>query len=142
MSGTALTPSGLSACTTALMSILQAGDHVLVVDSVYAPTRAFCNTTLKRFGVSTTYYAPSATPETLRALMRPNTKAVFLESPGSGTFEVQDVPALAAVAHEGGASVVVDNTWASPLFCKPLALGADLSVSAATKYIVGHSDGS
>ncbi len=137
---TALTPSGLSACTAALMSVLKAGDHLLMVDSVYGPTRSFCNTTLKRFGITTTYYTPTISPGELHALMHPNTKAVFLESPGSGTFEVQDIPALAAVAHAGGASVIVDNTWATPLLCKPLALGADLSVNAATKYIVGHAD--
>lgn len=137
---TALTPSGLSACTTALMSVLKAGDHLLVVDSVYSPTRAFCNSTLRRFGVSTTYFAPATPPEELQTLMQPNTRAVFLESPGSGTFEVQDVPALAAVAHAGGASVIVDNTWATPFLCKPLSLGADISVNAATKYIVGHAD--
>ncbi len=137
---TALTPSGLSACTSALMSVLRAGDHLLMVDSVYGPTRSFCSTTLKQFGISTTYYAPTAGPGELHALMQANTKAVFMESPGSGTFEVQDIPALAAVAHAGGASVIVDNTWATPLLCKPLALGADLSVNAATKYIVGHAD--
>jgi len=140
VSRTALTPSGLSACTAALMSVLKAGDHLLMVDTVYGPTRIFCKTTLKDFGVSTTYYAPGTTPDALHALMQPNTKAVFLESPGSGTFEVQDLPALAAVAHAGGASVLVDNTWATPLLCKPLLLGADLSINAATKYIVGHAD--
>lgn len=135
-----LTPSGLSACTTALLSALRSGDHLLMVDSVYSPTRAFCDKTLKRLGVTTTYYSPSATAGDLHALMHANTKAVFIESPGSGTFEVQDIPALAAVARAGGASVIVDNTWATPLFCKPLALGADISVNAATKYIVGHAD--
>lgn len=137
---TALTPSGLSAVTAALMSVLKAGDHLLMVDSVYGPTRTFCQTTLRNFGIATTYYAPTSAPDELHALMQPNTRALFIESPGSGTFEVQDIPALAAVAHAGGASVIVDNTWATPLLCKPLALGADLSVSAATKYIVGHAD--
>lgn len=137
---TALTPSGLSACTTALMAVLSAGDHLFMVDSVYGPTRSFCNTTLRRFGISTTYYSPTITPDRLHALMQPNTRAVFIESPGSGTFEVQDIPALAAVAHAGGASVLVDNTWATPLLCKPLTLGADLAINAATKYIVGHAD--
>lgn len=137
---TALTPSGLSACSAALMAVLSAGDHLLMVDTVYAPTRSFCDLTLKRFGIATTYYAPSITPDALHALMQPNTKAVFLESPGSGTFEVQDITALSAVAHAGGASVLVDNTWATPFLCKPLLLGADISIDAATKYVVGHAD--
>jgi cystathionine beta-lyase len=137
---TVLTPSGLAACTAALMSVLKAGDHLLMVDSVYGPTRAFCQTTLRNFGISTSFYSPVATADELHALMQPNTKALFIESPGSGTFEVQDIPALSAVAHAGGASVLVDNTWATPLLCKPLALGADLAINAATKYIVGHAD--
>ncbi len=137
---TALTPSGLSACTAALMSVLHAGDHLLMVDSVYGPTRSFCDGVLKQFGIAVTYYAPDATPDALRTLFQPNTRAIFVESPGSGTFEVQDIPAVAAIAHEAGASVLVDNTWATPLLCKPLSLGADISINAATKYIVGHAD--
>ena len=137
---TVLTPSGLSACTAALMAVLGAGDHLLMVDTVYAPTRAFCRGALARFGVETTYYPATATVAELEALIRPNTKALYLESPGSGTFEVQDVPALAAAAKARGIAVLMDNTWATPLFCKPLALGADISITAATKYFVGHAD--
>ncbi|MBM3512878.1 MAG: cystathionine beta-lyase [Alphaproteobacteria bacterium] len=136
---TFLTPSGLSACTTAIIGCVKAGDHVLMVDSVYEPTRSFCQGLLKSFGVETTYYDPLIGGE-LAALMRPNTKLVFCESPGSHTFEMQDLPAIAAAAHKGGALVAVDNTWASPLFCQPLKLGCDISIQAATKYVVGHSD--
>lgn len=137
---TALTPSGLSACNAAILSVLSAGEHLLMADSVYGPTRTFCDLQLKRYGITTSYYPATATPEAFEALIRPETRAVFLESPGSGTFEVQDVPGIAAAARRRGVSVIVDNTWATPLFCKPLALGADLSVNAGTKYIVGHAD--
>lgn len=137
---TVLTPSGLSACTAAIMAFVAAGDHLLMVDSVYGPTRAFCNTVLKRFGVETSYYAPMTTAADLEALIRPNTKVLFLESPGSGTFEVQDVPALTAAAKARGLTVLMDNTWATPLLFKPLAHGVDVSILAATKYIVGHAD--
>ncbi len=136
---TVLTPSGLSACATAILGCVKAGDHVLVTDSVYEPTRNFCTDFLARFGVETTFYDPLRGAD-IAALMRTNTALIFCESPGSLTFEVQDIPAIAAVAKRHGTKVVVDNTWASPLFCQPLALGADLVVEAATKYIVGHSD--
>jgi cystathionine beta-lyase len=136
---TVLTPSGLSACTVAILGCVKAGDHILVTDSVYEPTRNFCTGYLKSFGVETTFYDPSLGAE-IAALMQPNTTLVFCESPGSLTFEIQDLPAIVAVAHKHKALVAVDNTWASPLFCKPLALGADLSIEAGTKYIVGHSD--
>ena len=137
---TLLTPSGLSACTVALMAVLSPGDHLLMVDSVYGPTRVFCDGHLRRLGVSTSYYSPTATADELGALFRPETRAVFLESPGSGTFEVQDTPALARVAKARGACVLLDNTWATPLFFKALAHGVDISLHAATKYIVGHAD--
>ena len=137
---TLLTPSGLSACTAALMAVLGTGDHLLMVDTVYGPTRAFCRGPLARFGVETSFYAPGIGDAELEALIKPNTKAIFLESPGSGTFEVQDVPALAAVARAKGVKVLADNTWATPLLFKPLAHGADLSIIAATKYLVGHAD--
>lgn len=137
---TVLVPSGLTACTAALMAVLSAGDHLLVLDSVYSPTRAFCDHQLPRYGVTTSYYPTRVDAEGFAAFIRPETRAVFLESPGSGTFEVQDLRGIAAVAKARGISVIVDNTWATPLFCKPLALGADLSVNAATKYIVGHAD--
>lgn len=136
---TVLTPSGLSACTVAILGCIKAGDHILVTDSVYEPTRNFCTGYLKSFGVETTFYNPLIGAGIV-ALMKPNTTLVFCESPGSLTFEIQDLPAIAAAAHAGGAKVAVDNTWASPLFCQPLALGADISIEAGTKYIVGHSD--
>jgi cystathionine beta-lyase len=136
---TFLTPSGLSACTLAIMGCVKAGDHLLVTDSVYEPTRNFCDSFLAGFGVETTYFDPLVGAD-LAALMKPNTKAVFCESPGSHTFEVQDLPALAKAAHARNALVLADNTWASPLYCQPLKLGCDISIQAATKYIVGHSD--
>ncbi|TDQ77602.1 cystathionine beta-lyase [Dongia mobilis] len=132
-------PSGLGAVSGALLSFLGAGDHVLMVDSTYEPTRVFCDTQLRRFGIETTYYDPSVGAG-IAALIRPNTKVVYLESPGSHTFEIQDVPAIAAAAHERDCVVILDNTWASPLFFKPYRHGVDVVVHAATKYIVGHSD--
>lgn len=137
--GVALCPSGLSAVSTALLATLRAGDHVLVTDSVYRPTRNFCDTVLKRLGVETTYYPPLIGAG-IGSLMRPNTRAVFVEAPGSQTFEMQDVPAIGAVAHAHGAVVLADNTWATPLYFRPLEKGVDLSIQAGTKYIVGHSD--
>lgn len=136
---TVLAPSGLGACVLAIMGSVKAGDHILVSDSVYGPTRSCCRGFLKDFGVETTFFDPLV-GEGIAALMKPNTTLVFCESPGTHTFEVQDLPAIAKAAHAGGAKVAVDNTWASPFFCKPLALGADISIEAATKYIVGHSD--
>jgi cysteine-S-conjugate beta-lyase len=136
---TALTPSGLAAIAATLIALVSAGDHILVADSVYRPTRRFCDQTLKRFGVETTYYDPLA-GGAIAALMRDNTKVVFTESPGSQTFEVQDIPAIATAAHAAGALVVLDNTWATPLYFKPFAHGVDVSIQAATKYIVGHAD--
>ena len=132
-------PSGLNAVATGILSVCGAGDHLLMVDSCYAPTRTFCDHTLKRFGIETTYYDP-VIGSGIAALFKPNTRAVFCESPGSLTFEVQDIPAIAEVAHARGASVLLDNTWATPLFYPALARGADLSIQAATKYIGGHSD--
>jgi len=136
---TLLTPSGLSAISTALLSFAGSGDHILVSDSVYRPTRRFCDNVLKRLGVTTTYYDPLIR-DGIAALLTDKTKVVFTESPGSQTFEVQDIPALAAAAHAGGAVVILDNTWATPLYFKPFAHGADVSIQAATKYIVGHAD--
>lgn len=137
---TRLAPSGLQACIASILAFVSAGDHVLMTDSAYDPTRKFCDNFLKRFGVDTTYYDPVADEATMKSLMRPNTKVVFAESPGSLTFEVQDLPMLASVAHPGGAKLVVDNTWGAGYFYKPIALGADVSVQAATKYLVGHAD--
>lgn len=132
-------PSGLAAITTALLAFVSAGDHVLVTDSVYGPTRLFCSDMLKRLGVEAEFYDPLA-GAAIERLIRPNTRVVFLESPGSLTFEVQDVPAIAAAAKQAGAVVMIDNTWGTPLFFKPFDHGVDLSIHAATKYIVGHSD--
>jgi cysteine-S-conjugate beta-lyase len=132
-----LVPSGLNAVATAILSAVSAGDHLLVTDSVYGPTRLFCDTTLKRFGVETTYYAPTAD---IAPLLRPNTKAVFCESPGSLTFEVQDIPAIAKAAHGHGASVLMDNTWATPLLFDAHGHGVDLSIQAGSKYLGGHAD--
>ena len=137
--GVALLPSGLSAISTALLAVIKTGDHLLVSDSVYRPTRHFCDTILARLGVETTYYDPLIGAG-IAALFRPNTRGVFLETPGSQTFEMQDVPAIAAVSHDHDAVVVMDNTWATPLFFKAFEKGVDLSVQAGTKYIVGHSD--
>jgi cystathionine beta-lyase len=136
---TLLTPSGLSAIATTFLSLLSPGDHVLVSDSVYRPTRRFCDNALSRLGVDVAYYDPLVGAG-IKSLLKPNTKVVFAESPGSQTFEVQDIPAISAVAHAAGALVVLDNTWATPLFFKPFAHGADVSIQAATKYIVGHAD--
>ena len=136
---TVTVPSGLNAIALALLSVCGAGDHVLVTDSAYHPTRHFCDKTLKRFGVEADYYDPLIGGD-IAKLFKPNTKAVFSESPGSLTFEVQDIPAIAAAAHAHGASVLMDNTWATPLFFQPLAHGVDLSIQAATKYAGGHAD--
>jgi len=134
-----LLPSGLAAVTAALQAMLASGDHLLMVDTAYPSTRRFCDRTLARYGVTTTYYDPLI-GERIGELIRPNTRVVFLESPGSMTFEVQDVPAIARVAHERGATVLMDNTWASPYFFSALAHGVDVSIQAVTKYIGGHAD--
>jgi cystathionine beta-lyase len=136
---TVLCPSGLNAVATAVLSVCSAGDHLLVTDNCYAPTRSFCDRTLRRLGIETTYYDPIIGSE-IADLFRANTAAVFCESPGSLTFEVQDVPAIAEVAHARGAAVLLDNTWATPLYFEALAHGVDLSIQAVTKYIGGHAD--
>ena len=136
---TALYPSGSAAISCTLLCFLSAGDHILVVDSVYDPTRQFCNTVLKDFGVEVTFYDPMIGSD-IKHLIQPNTKILFLESPGSLTMEVQDVPALCSIAHQNGVITILDNTWASPINCRPFELGVDISIQAATKYIVGHSD--
>jgi len=132
-------PSGLAAVAVAIMACVKSGDHVLVTDSAYSPTRRFCERTLARFGVETTFYDP-AIGAGIEALMRPDTRLVYLESPGSLTFEVQDFPAIAKVAHARGAAVIHDNTWATGMFFRSFEHGADLVVQAATKYPAGHSD--
>ena len=136
---TRLTPSGLSAIATTLLALLSAPDHLLISDAVYRPTRRFCDHVLTRLGVEVTYYDPLV-GERIKDLIKRNTKVVFTESPSSLTFEVQDIPAIAAAAHAAGAMVVLDNTWATPLYFKSFAHGADVSIQAATKYIVGHAD--
>ncbi len=136
---TLLTASGYQAVTTAILAFVKAGDHVLMVDSVYQPTRKFCDTILARLGVATTYYDPLVGAG-IADLIQPNTRVVFLESPGSLTFEVQDVGAIAKAAQARDVTVLMDNTWASPLYFRPLAHGVDVSITACTKYIVGHAD--
>jgi cysteine-S-conjugate beta-lyase len=137
--GVGLTPSGLAAISTTLLAVLKAGDHLLVCDNSYRPTRNFCNGLLARYGVETTYYDPLIGAG-IAGLFKPNTKAVIVEAPGSQSFEMPDIPAISAVAHEKGALVIDDNTWATPLFHRSLDQGVDISMQAATKYIGGHSD--
>lgn len=131
--------SGLGACTGALLAYLAQGDHLLMADTVYGPTRHVATRLLKRYGVTTTFYDPCIGAD-IECLIQPNTKVVFAESPGSLTFEVQDIPAIAAAAHRHGAMVIMDNTWATPLYFKAFEHGVDVSIQAATKYVVGHSD--
>jgi len=132
-------PSGLAAITTSLMGFLKSGDHLLMVDTAYGPTRKFCDDTLPRHGVSVTYYDPQI-GAAIEALMRAETRVIFCETPGSLTFEMQDVPAIAEVAHRRGAVVLADNTWGTPYCFPAFARGVDVSIHAATKYISGHSD--
>src|SRR5450756_1713141 len=137
--GVALLPSGLAAISTALFSVAGAGDHLLVTDSVYRPTRNFCDGVFKRMGIETTYFDPLIGAD-IAKLFKPNTRAVMVEAPGSQSFEMTDIPAIAAVAHAHGALVIDDNTWATPLYHRSLDQGVDISLQAATKYIGGHSD--
>jgi cystathionine beta-lyase len=137
--GVAIAPSGLAAISTALLAVLKAGDHLLLCDNVYRPTRQVCNSVLARYGVETTYFDPLI-GGAIEALFRPNTKAVLVEAPGSQSFEMPDVRAIAAVAHARGTLVIDDNTWATPLYRRSLEQGVDISIQAATKYIGGHSD--
>jgi cystathionine beta-lyase len=136
---TALAPSGLSAVALALFTAARAGAHALISDSVYRPTRLFCDGMLRKFGVEIEYFDPLIGANIVR-LMKPNTKIVFLEAPGSQSFEMQDIPAISKVAREHGACVMLDNTWATPLFFPPHERGVDLAVEAGTKYLSGHSD--
>jgi len=135
-----LFPSGVAAIACALLSVLKPGDHLLMVDSAYDPTRNFCEQMLKSYGIETTYYDPLAKIDSIRGFIRENSRAIFLESPGSLTFEVQDIPAITALAREHGIITLLDNTWATPYFFPALSHGIDLSILACTKYIVGHSD--
>ncbi|MBK8628979.1 MAG: cystathionine beta-lyase [Sphingomonadales bacterium] len=138
--GTMLYPSGVAAVAGALMSVLKPGDHLLMVDSAYDPSRSMCTGLLADWGVETTFYDPLIGAG-IAALIQPNTRTIFMEAPGSLTFEVQDVPAIVAAAKARGVTTLIDNTWATSLFFQPLSLGVDLSIVALTKYVVGHSDG-
>lgn len=137
--GTMLFPSGVAAVTTALLSVLAPGDHLLVPDSAYDPTRMFCDIFLRKMGVATSYYDPQIGAG-IAALITPKTRVIWLESPGSLTFEVQDIPAIVGVAQAHDLVTIMDNTWASPLFFPALSFGVDMAMMACTKYIVGHSD--
>ncbi|GAA5540482.1 cystathionine beta-lyase [Brucella sp. NBRC 113783] len=137
--GTVCVPSGLAAVTVPLLAFLSSGDHALLVDSIYNPTRHFADTILKRMGVDVEYYDPEIGAG-IAALMKPNTKVVFTESPGSNTFEMQDIPAIVEAAHKGDAIVMMDNTWATAIYFKALDFGVDVTIHASTKYPSGHSD--
>ncbi len=137
--GVGLAPSGLSAITTTLLAVLNAGDHLLVCDNAYRPSRNFCNGLLARYGVETTYFDPLIGAG-IAGLFKPNTRAVLVEAPGSQSFEMPDIPAIAAVAHARGALVIDDNTWATALYHRSLDQGVDISMQATTKYVGGHSD--
>jgi cystathionine beta-lyase len=138
--GTALYPSGLAAITASLLAVLKAGDELLVVDSAYGPTRSFCDAALKRFGVTTLYYDPALSADEVTGLFADRTAAILLESPGSMTMEVQDVPGICAAARKRGIVTLLDNTWATPLLFPALAAGVDISILALTKFVGGHSD--
>ncbi len=135
-----LFPSGLSAITGTLLALLKAGDELLATDCIYGPSRRFCEGVLKRYGVTTRYFPADAAPEAVMALVGPDTRLILLESPGSLTFEIQDVPAIARLARARGVTTMIDNTWGMGLLYEPLALGVDVSVQALTKYVGGHSD--
>ncbi len=138
--GAVTVSSGLAAISVALLSVLKTGEHVLVADNVYAPSRTLCDGLLKTLGIETTYFDPLITADGVNQLIKSNTRAMLLESPGSLTFEICDVPALAAAAHKRGLTVLMDNTWATPLLFQALKHGVDIAIYAATKYIVGHAD--
>src|ERR1700760_1200951 len=137
--GVGLAPSGLAAISTTLLAVLKAGDHLLVCDNAYRPTRRFCAGLLARYGVETSYFDPLIGTG-IGQLLKPNTRAVLVEAPGSQSFEMPDIPAIAAVAHAHGALVIDDNTWATALYHRSLELGVDISMQAGTKYLGGHSD--
>ncbi|RED50992.1 cystathionine beta-lyase [Aestuariispira insulae] len=137
--GTVTASSGLGAVTTAIQACTKAGDHVLITDSVYAPTRLYMDKMLARFGVTVEYYEPTIGAD-IEKYIKPETAMIFMEAPGSWTFEMQDVPAIVSVAKKHEILTIIDNTWSAGYFFKPLSLGVDISVQAATKYIVGHSD--
>lgn len=142
LEGAALTrvfPSGISAISETLLAFAKAGDHLLVCDNVYGPTLRFCREVLGKFGVQTDT-VPANVGADITSFLRPNTRLIFLESPGSNTFEIQDIPAITSIARERGIVTVLDNTWATPLYLKPFALGVDISIHSVTKYLSGHSD--
>ena len=137
--GTKLFTSGLQAITTSILAYAKAGDHILVTESLYGSTRHFCDTILPRFGIEVTYYSPTIA-EKIAEWIRPNTKVIFTESPGSYSFDIQDIPAIVKVAHEHHITVILDNTWASPLFFRGLDHGVDVEIHSITKFLGGHSD--
>lgn len=137
--GTIVTTSGLSAISVTLGALVSAGDHILISDSVYGPTRTFCSQVLSRYGVTTEYYSPDI-GDAIAELIQKNTRLVLMEAPGSLTFEMQDIPGITRAAKEKGVLTVMDNTWATPVFFRPLEHGVDISIQAGTKYIAGHSD--
>lgn len=137
--GTVLSPSGLGSVALALMTTTKAGDHILIPDSIYGPSRSFCDGFLRKYGVEAEYYDPLIGAE-VEALVRSNTSTIFMESPGSQTMEIQDVPALVSVAKKRGLKTILDNTWATPIFFDAHGNGIDISVEAGTKYLSGHSD--
>lgn len=137
--GCVLTPSGLNAITLVLLATLKSGDHILVSDSIYGPNRRFCDLVLKGFGIETTYYPPRI-GDNIEEYIKPNTKLIFLESPGSLTLEIQDVPAIVKVAQKHNIITAIDDTWSAGVFMQPLKIGVDISIQALTKYQGGHSD--
>ena len=137
--GCALYPSGTAAITNAILSFVKTGDHILMVDTAYEPTRDFCDKMLANLGVEVSYYDPLI-GRNIETLIQENTRIVYLESPGSITMEVQDIKGISDIAHQHDCIVMLDNTWASPINCQPFELGVDISIQAATKYVVGHSD--
>jgi cystathionine beta-lyase len=137
--GTALTPSGLSAIAMALQTVVKGGDHLLMTDAAYSPARRFAEHVLRPYGIETTYYDPAIGADIAR-LIRPNTRAVLTEAPGSQSLEMQDIPAISKVAHAHGLCVLMDNTWATPIFFPPHERGVDIAIEAGTKYLSGHSD--
>lgn len=137
--GTVCVPTGLAAVTLPLLAFLKPGDHALFVDTIYNPTRHFADTILKRFNIEVEYYPPEI-GSNIAQFIKPNTKVIFTESPGSNTLEIQDIPAITKIAHEHDIIVMMDNTWATPVYFKPLEYGVDISIHAATKYPAGHAD--
>lgn len=135
-----LCPSGVASIAVCLLTVLEAGDHCLIIDTAYEPTQHLAENLLKRLGISVDYYAPRSTIEEIAAKIQPNTKLIFAESPGSLTMELQDIPALVALCKDKNITTAIDNTWATPLFFQPLSMGVDFSIHSATKYIVGHAD--